>query len=245
MAENGNQGIGASVTRKEDFRFLTGRGNYMDDFKRGDDSSAHFVRSPHAHANIKSVDTKARPGVARCGGDPDGRGSGRRRNRQSYLRLECRLEGRLRHESAGASRACEGIGSAMLATPWPLSSPRPRSRPATAPRRLLSITTCSRPKSTSPVRAKMAPSRFMTMCPNNTCYDWEIGDKEATDAAIAGAHYVAKTRPRQQPHRAERNRAALGDRRIRSGHRELYALLHHSESPRRTARSFGIRGHRA
>ena len=58
MSENGH-GIGAAVKRREDFRFLTGRGNYTDDINRPGQAFAVFVRSPHARANIKSVNAKA------------------------------------------------------------------------------------------------------------------------------------------------------------------------------------------
>src|SRR3954463_8131351 len=53
----GVEGIGASVVRKEDRRFITGKGRYVDDIKLVGLTYAHFVRSPHAHAKIKSVDT--------------------------------------------------------------------------------------------------------------------------------------------------------------------------------------------
>src|ERR1700722_210937 len=59
-------GIGASVRRKEDRRFITGTGHYTDDINRPGQTYAFFVRSPHAHATIKSIDTKAAaamPGV--------------------------------------------------------------------------------------------------------------------------------------------------------------------------------------
>ena len=54
MTENG---IGASVRRKEDIRFLTGKGNYTDDVNVVGQTYAYFVRSPHAHATINSIDT--------------------------------------------------------------------------------------------------------------------------------------------------------------------------------------------
>ena len=66
MSENGN-GIGAAVKRREDFRFLTGRGRYTDDINRPGQAFACFVRSPHARATIKSINTAAAmkaPGVA-------------------------------------------------------------------------------------------------------------------------------------------------------------------------------------
>ena len=52
-------GIGASVKRKEDFRFLTGQGTYTDDINRPGQTHAYILRSPLAHATIKSVDTAA------------------------------------------------------------------------------------------------------------------------------------------------------------------------------------------
>jgi carbon-monoxide dehydrogenase large subunit len=59
-------GIGAAVRRKEDHRFITGKGHYTDDINRPGQTYAFFIRSPHAHATIKSIDTKtaaAMPGV--------------------------------------------------------------------------------------------------------------------------------------------------------------------------------------
>ena len=47
-----DSGIGAAVRRKEDLRFLTGNGNYVDDINRPGQTFAAFVRSPHAHANV-------------------------------------------------------------------------------------------------------------------------------------------------------------------------------------------------
>ena len=59
-------GIGASVRRKEDFRFITGKGQYTDDVTRPAQTHIYFIRSPHAHAKIRRIDTKAAasmPGV--------------------------------------------------------------------------------------------------------------------------------------------------------------------------------------
>jgi aerobic carbon-monoxide dehydrogenase large subunit len=58
--------IGAAVRRKEDQRFITGKGRYTADISRPGQSHAYFVRSPHAHARIKRIDTAAAaalPGV--------------------------------------------------------------------------------------------------------------------------------------------------------------------------------------
>ena len=73
----GVEGIGASVVRKEDRRFITGKGRYVDDIKVLGMTHAHFVRSPHAHAKIKSVDTVS--------GDEDA-GRGRRADRPADRR---------------------------------------------------------------------------------------------------------------------------------------------------------------
>ena len=48
----GSFGIGASVRRKEDLRFLTGKGKYTDDINRPGQLQACLLRSPHAHAEI-------------------------------------------------------------------------------------------------------------------------------------------------------------------------------------------------
>lgn len=59
-------GIGAPLPRKEDFRLLTGRGCYSDDFSLPGQAYATLVRSPHAHARIRSIaadDALAMPGV--------------------------------------------------------------------------------------------------------------------------------------------------------------------------------------
>src|SRR5215475_1757415 len=47
--------IGAAIKRKEDYRFLTGAGNYTDDVAMPHQTYAYFVRSPHAHAKIKRI----------------------------------------------------------------------------------------------------------------------------------------------------------------------------------------------
>ena len=64
MAETG---IGASVKRTEDKRFLTGAGRYTDDINRPGQAYAYFVRSPHAHATVNGINkdaAQAAPGVA-------------------------------------------------------------------------------------------------------------------------------------------------------------------------------------
>ena len=64
MAEG--TGIGAPVRRKEDERFLRGKGKYVDDITRPGQAYVYFLRSPYAHATIQRLDTskaEAAPGV--------------------------------------------------------------------------------------------------------------------------------------------------------------------------------------
>jgi len=60
------EGIGAAVLRKEDRRFLLGKGNYTDDITLPQQTYAVFVRSMYAHARIEKIDASvalAAPGV--------------------------------------------------------------------------------------------------------------------------------------------------------------------------------------
>ncbi|MBV9378523.1 MAG: xanthine dehydrogenase family protein molybdopterin-binding subunit, partial [Alphaproteobacteria bacterium] len=59
MRSSTKTGIGQPVRRREDFRLLTGKGCYSDDYKFRGQAYAVMVRSPHAHARILSVDTRA------------------------------------------------------------------------------------------------------------------------------------------------------------------------------------------
>ena len=59
--------LGQSIARREDQRFLTGRGRYADNTAPAGALAVLFVRSPHAHARIAGIDTAsalASPGVA-------------------------------------------------------------------------------------------------------------------------------------------------------------------------------------
>src|SRR5438046_6677348 len=66
MATATDRMFGKSIKRREDPRFITGRGNYVDDLKLPGMTYAAFVRSPHANARIKGIDVsaaKSHPGV--------------------------------------------------------------------------------------------------------------------------------------------------------------------------------------
>ena len=191
MADNGNQGIGASIKRKEDFRFLTGRGQYMDDFSRADEATAHFVRSPHAHANIKSVDTKAAlaslgVGAVLTGEDlaADEIGS-----------LICgwnvaQKDGSDMNVPAHPALAKDRVRYVGDAVAIVVAETKEQARDGAEQ---INVDYEVLP---AQVDVKGADQDGATQVhddiANNTCYDWEIGDKEATDAAFANAHHVAK-----------------------------------------------------
>src|SRR5437867_10959463 len=66
MGANDLNSIGQSIRRKEDKRFLTGGGQFTDDVNEHNQTCAYFLRSPHAHAKIRHIDTskaKSAPGV--------------------------------------------------------------------------------------------------------------------------------------------------------------------------------------
>ena len=59
-------GVGQAVRRREDVRLVTGQGRYTDDMRLAGEAHAYFVRSPHPHAVIQSIDVEAArtlPGV--------------------------------------------------------------------------------------------------------------------------------------------------------------------------------------
>ena len=71
--------LGRSVRRLEDFRFLTGRGRYVDDVAVPGAAYLHVLRSPHAHAAIEGIDisaARAAPGVLGVFAEADLRAEG-------------------------------------------------------------------------------------------------------------------------------------------------------------------------
>ena len=61
--------LGKPIKRTEDPRFITGEGRYLDDIKLPSMAHMAILRSPYAHANIRSIDTSAAaamPGVIAC-----------------------------------------------------------------------------------------------------------------------------------------------------------------------------------
>jgi carbon-monoxide dehydrogenase large subunit len=218
-----HQGIGAAVKRKEDRRFLLGKGQYVDDIVLPDQTYAVFVRSMYAHARIKGVDTaaaKAAPGVVGVftGDDiaADGLGGlpcgwlikskdGSNMVEPAHPAL---AQGKVRHvgdpvamvvaTSKAAARAAAGLVDVDY-----------DALPAVG---LLADAF----KPGAPVVHDEAKG--------NVCYDWHIGDPVATDAAFAKAAHVVEldlTNNRLAPNAIE-PRAAIGDYNAANDHYTLY-----------------------
>ena len=181
-------GIGASVRRKEDARFLTGKGNYVDDINRPGQLYAYILRSPHAHAEIRGVDTaqaKAAPGVAAVFTGADMQVGG----------LPC---GWLVHSKDGTPMAepphpvlAQGkvrhVGDPVAVV---IADTRDRAKDAAE---LVKVDYKTLPAVASAETAlKPGAPRVHDAAANNLCYDWHIGDEAATKAAFAKAAHVTQ-----------------------------------------------------
>ncbi len=220
MAET-QTGIGAAVKRREDIRFITGAGRYTDDIDQPGQTYAVFLRSPHARATIGGIDTATAlqiPGVVAV--------------------------------HTGADLAADGIGdlpcgwlvkskdgSDMLQPPHPPLAVE-RVNYVGEPYGVVIADTLQAARdgaeavatefSDLPAVVDVATAdtadQVHASVPNNQCYDWELGDKAATDAAFAKADHVASldiVNNRLIPNAME-PRAAVGDYDAASGGYTLY-----------------------
>ncbi len=183
--------IGAPLRRTEDRRFLTGRGTYTDDINRPGQLYAVFVRSPHAHAELRGIDAaaaKRAPGVAAI-----------------YTAADLTAAG------LGTLPCGWGVkskdGTPMAEPPHPVLA-QGHVRHVGDPVAVVIADTHERasdaaeavkvdyrvlPSSTSVEAAvKSGAALVYDTVAGNLCYDWEIGDKAATDAAFAKAAHVTK-----------------------------------------------------
>ena len=113
--------------------------------------------------------------------------------------------------------------SATSSPPWWPRAASPRKMP---PRRSRSIT--SRCRASCDLRAAVAPGAPLVheRFGSNLVFDIERGDRDKTEAAMAGAAKIVALRPAQQPARRQSARAARLSLRIRRGDRPLHALCH-------------------
>ena len=183
-------GIGAPVRRKEDYRFLTGNGNYLDDINRPGQAYAYFVRSPHAHATF-TIDTSAAAGAAGVvavltGADTQAAGLG-------GLICGWTITGKdgEPHKAPGhpvlALDTARFVGDALAVV---IAETYAQAKEAAE---MVSVDYDVNPSVTSVANAlnEDAP-QVHGDAPGNLCYDWALGDLEATNAAFANAHHVTR-----------------------------------------------------
>jgi carbon-monoxide dehydrogenase large subunit len=206
------EGIGASVRRKEDYRFLQGRGAYTDDFNRQGQLHAWILRSPHAHARIRSVDTSAAaamPGVVAVftGADmvKDGLGG-----------LPCgwqihNKDGSPMAEPAHPVIAHDKVRHVGDQVAVAIAATREQARDAAE----AIVVEYDVLPAVATMEAALKPGAAAVHddVPGNLCYDWHIGDKSVLDAAFAKAHKIVSldlVNNRLIPNAME-PRAALGE----------------------------------
>ncbi len=206
------EGIGASVRRTEDQRFLSGRGNYTDDINRHGQLYAIIRRSDRPHARIVSIDTKAAaemPGVVAVYTGTD-------LQADSVGGLPC---GWLIKNKDGTPMAepphpVLAVGKVRhVGDPVAVVIAETRQQAKDAAEKL-AIEWQDLP-SISSTQDAIAPGAALVHddVAGNVCYDWHLGDKEAVDAAFAKAARVVRldlTNSRLIPNAME-PRAAIGD----------------------------------
>ena len=187
----GATGIGASVRRKEDQRFITGKGHYTDDINRPGQGHAYFLRSPHAHARIKNIDSaraRAMPGV-----------------------LAVLIGADLAADKIG-NLICGWMitskdGSQMKMAPHPAIAQGKANFVGDAVAVVVAETLAQAMDAAEKIKvdyevfpaladaakaqAANAP-QIHDVAPRNTIYQWHLGDALATDAAFKGAKHVTK-----------------------------------------------------
>src|ERR1043165_2888468 len=187
----GDYAIGRSVPRFEDLRLVRGGGRYVDDFVLPGMAFGHVLRSPHAHARIRKIDTakaKAAPGVllvltgadwAASGfGDLPVAGGMKLRDGSPMYRPKCPALVKDRVRWVGdyvAFVVAETRHQAAEAAVWMRGGSEPL--PAVV--------------STAEAAAPGAP-RVFDDCKDNISFVYTAGDKAKTDAAFAQAAHVVK-----------------------------------------------------
>jgi len=182
------QGIGVAVRRKEDVRFLTGRGNYVDDINRPGQVHAVMLRSPHAHAEIGKIDVddaRQAPGViaiftgadVQVGGLPCGwvvkfkDGSPQHEPMHPVL-----AQGKVRH----------------IGDPVAMVIAETHEQAKDAAERIVVDYKVLPAAAALEGAIRPGAAQLFDAVPNNIAFDWAIGDQAQTDAAFAKAAHVTK-----------------------------------------------------
>jgi carbon-monoxide dehydrogenase large subunit len=205
-------GIGAAVRRKEDFRFITGKGQYTDDISRPGQTHIHFLRSPHAHAKINSIDTAAAeqmPGVLAVltGADLAG-------DKIGHLICGWMIHSKdgtpmkmAPHPAIAHGKACYAGDpvAVVIAETW--AQARDAGEKIAVDYEVL-------PAVVDPAKAQDAGApQIHEVAPQNTIFQWHLGEAGAVDAAFASAKHVTKldiVNNRLVPNAME-PRAAIGE----------------------------------
>ncbi len=225
----GMEGIGASVVRKEDKRFITGKGRYTDDIRLHNMTYAQFIRSPHAHAKIKSIDPSAAlkmPGVVAVL-------SGKQLVEDKVGNLIC---GWMIHSKDGtpmkmgaypalAPEVVRYVGQAVAVV---IADSKNLARDAAE----AVVVNYEELPAVGDIRAAIAPGapQLHPEAPGNIIYDWTIGDDKAVNDAFAKAANVVSievTNNRLVPNAME-PRSAIADFNSAEDH---YTLFTTSQNP--------------
>ncbi|MBN42840.1 MAG: carbon monoxide dehydrogenase [Alphaproteobacteria bacterium] len=185
----GQFGIGQSVTRIEDLRLLTGGGKYTDDVQLEDESFAFILRSPHAHATLKGIDTtaaKAAPGVliVLTGEDITADNIAPMPNMFPVKSLD----GTERPETNRPLLAQDRVRYVGDPVAMVVADTLAQARDAAE---LIAIDYDILPSVTDTYKAAQpgAP-RVHDHIESNLCFDWGKGDQEATEVAFSKADHV-------------------------------------------------------
>jgi len=186
-----SEGIGARVLRKEDKRFITGSGKYTDDVTNHGQCYAAFVRSPHAHAKVKSIDKSAAEAMAGVEGVFDGH----QLTGDGIGNIICgwmihSKDGSPMNMGAWSALATDtvryvGDAIAVVIADSPLNAKTAAEAVMVEYEELPVIINAAK------ALEEGAP-QIHPEAANNLIYDWEIGDREPTEAAIASAAYVCE-----------------------------------------------------
>lgn len=188
--------IGQRIPRVEDERLLTGRGRYLDDLNLSGQAHAHIVRSPHAHARLRGIDAaaaRAMPGVLGvftwADMDKDGVKPLPPMTRDPRYEFRNR-DGSRMPEPVHWALAKDKVRYAGDCVALVVAETREQAADAaaavTADYDVLEPVTDS-----ASALAKGAP-RVWDELPNNICFEWEAGNKAATDEAFKRAAHVTR-----------------------------------------------------
>ena len=214
--------IGASVRRKEDHRFITGQGRYTDDISRHGQAHAYFVRSPHAHAKIRSLDTSA----ARAAKGVVGVLTGADLAADKLGGLICgwmitSKDGTPMKAGAHPALAVDRVRYVGDHIAIVIADTYAQAKDAAE---LVKIEYEELPAVVDPASAQSASTQLHTEAPRNTIYQWEIGNKAETETAFKKAAHVVKldlTNNRLIPNAME-PRACVGEYDDATGGYTLY-----------------------